>query len=823
MKGLLMNLFRLVGMFFRGLPFLGLMAALLGSDASAQVSRAKGTPDARVKKTGADALGYTALFEEEIQKIGQISPQEFAKRYASRAEYLGKLTRDPTTAQFWNEVNLDPKNFQPKKQGAALGSPYDFQLGAKEIELFKKNGFVVSARMSEQDFAGLFYRIYSRDLPVFISADALLHAWHRSYDAILEEIEASFLNQSLAEILAGMAQEVPAVERRCRAGVLAESVTDADYFLAVARSFVAGAPVPTALNQDQRVAATLKACDAQQLEDFPLFGRERTMDFSQFKPRGHYENSELLKRYFRAMMWCGRIDLRVAGNPKESSPRELGAAIVLHDLLLRSGKFEQWQQFDRILQTFVGRTDSMTFAQLGGVLAKANIPSAGAVKDLKTLTAVQNDIVAGKIGVQHIRSHYYESPPFGFEKVELPHSFTILGQKFALDSWVTAKVVFDDIIWDDNKVKRRIPSCLDVAFATFGNDQVVPELTARMTNTSGRDFRDGLNYQHNLAAVRNVIDAQTEGSWDANLYTSWLACLRELSKPTTGIQYPEVMRTRAWAMKTLNTQMASWTQLRHDTILYVKQSYTAVPACFYPAGYVEPIPHFWERFEKMATRAAELIAKTPYPDFLAERQVFTGYKDRTPQYKIEWDRRPGKDLQTKQATFLRNFAKQLAILREIAHKELAQKELTKEETLFLQEVVQLTRHGSGMARHGGWYPGLYYKGREDSMQWDAIVADVHTDLPDPMNGDPGCVLHQGVGNVDLLVVAVDNGKDRMVYLGPVLSHYEFEMPVVERKSDREWRQALREGKLPPRPEWTQSYLVPGKNEQAKHYYNANDR
>lgn len=31
-------------------------------------------------------------------------------------------------------------------------------------------------------------------------------------------------------------------------------------------------------------------------------------------------------------------------------------------------------------------------------------------------------------------------------------------------------------------MERRVPTCLDVAFAALGNDQVVPELVARMTD-----------------------------------------------------------------------------------------------------------------------------------------------------------------------------------------------------------------------------------------------------------------------------------------------------------------------------------------------------
>jgi hypothetical protein len=215
----------------------------------------------------------------------------------------------------------------------------------------------------------------------------------------------------------------------------------------------------------------------------------------------------------------------------------------------------------------------MTFAQLGSVLEQAQIKSPADIKQLATLEQLQANILSSKLGFQNIRSDYYVSP-FGSQKMQLPRSFTLLGQKFVLDSWVTSKVVFDDILWNEEKVQRRIPTSLDVAFAALGNNQVVPDLVARMTNTKGRQFRDGLNYQHNLAAVRKVIDKQNQAVWQENLYTNWLATLRELSAPTTEPKYPQSMRTRAWGMKTLNTQLASWTQLRHDTLLYVKQSET---------------------------------------------------------------------------------------------------------------------------------------------------------------------------------------------------------------------------------------------------------
>jgi hypothetical protein len=781
-------------------------------------SRAEGPAPKVSSDPAAGAAGtstYAAAFADELKKLGQISPEEFARRYPNKVKYLAKISWDPTKAKFYEQFNMDPNRSDatvrlkgrdaermrrlweaqnpgkkaPKEPTLAAKGLYDFRMNADELALFKTNGFVVSERMGAASPVEMFYRIYERDLPVFVSTDAVLQAWHLSYDAMLEQLEVTYLAPALTELLGAMAEQVLAARRQYGEGVLADSVKDADYFLAVARSLLAGGAVKSKLDQDERVAKTLRACDSLQLMKFALFGRERSTDFSQFKPRGHYEKTEQLRRYFRAMMWCGRIDLRVAGYPGNSSTRELGAALVLNDLLHRASKFDAWQQFDRVIQTFVGETDSMTFAQLGDVLKGSKITSPEDVKNLAALTTLQKDILASKAGLQQITGDVYNSGE------KLPRSFTVLGQKFVLDSWVTSKVVYDEILWNGQKVQRRIPSCLDVAFAALGNNQIVPELTARIANVEGRRFRDGLPYQHNLAATRRVIDRLDAAAWQQNLYVHWLGSLRELSAPTTDAKYPESMRTRAWAMKSVNTQLASWAELRHDTILYAKQSYSKV-SCFYPAGYVEPVPAFWDRLQKMATQGAQLLEKTSYPK----------------QYE---------HLHKAQTGFLQHFAAKMKTLKEIAEKELAQKDLSKEETTFLGDLIQINRGCGGPPDFSGWYPGLIYGPREECNRWDALVADVHTDPPS--EGDPGCVLHQGVGNIDLLIVAIDNGKDRMVYAGPVLSHYEFEMPRVSRKSDSEWRKDLRAGKTPPRPEWTRSYLVPGVNKDAKNYREPNQK
>src|SRR5262249_35908619 len=198
--------------------------AVLGGAPRAPTARAD-PPEAPRRPAG--GFSPDAAFARELQQVGQISPAEFARRYSGKVSYLKKLSWDPTTGKFWDQFNKP-------------GSRHDFRLDKAELATFQHNGFVVSERLGDHSCAQLFYRAYNRHLPVFVSADALLHAWHRSYDAMLEELEEGYLAPQLDTLLAGMAAEVPAAQRRYGKGVLADSLTDADYFLAVARSLLAG-------------------------------------------------------------------------------------------------------------------------------------------------------------------------------------------------------------------------------------------------------------------------------------------------------------------------------------------------------------------------------------------------------------------------------------------------------------------------------------------------------------------------------------------------------------------------------------------------------
>lgn len=785
-----------------------------------------------------DAIyGYGTAFGQQIQQLGQLSLENFVSTYQPTNQYLPQITFDPTTAEFWNLFDMDPAvwNATNSYQDRRL---FDFRLNPQEAAVFQTNGFVVSQRLERRSFADVYYDLYTDDLPVFVTTDSILQSWHRSFVTMLAEIEETGFQPTLSDLLVSLSAQVPALWAQAAGTPMTNGVLDADYFLAVGRSLISGSTYNGALGQSARVTSTLTAINNLQAIPFNLFGEVRDVDFSQFTVRGHYANSPALTRYFRAMMWCGLADFRYAGlatgaTSGTNTLRELSGAVALELLLRQSDGFSNWFEFNHTLEMFVGTPDSLNFAQLNGLLMAASVNSPADLPTQAALTNLQNQLMSGQLGMQQITSGYYYSP-FSAVQVKLPRSFTFMGQRFVMDSWAFGKCTFDSIIWDDNgipevtdKVLRRVPSALDVAFAVLGNSQVVPEIAARiartnLTPTDGRAYwRDGRKYQHNLAAARNVIDSQNSSAWTNTIYNHWLACLRLLSEPTTGSQYPEAMRTRSWAMKTLNTQLASWTHLRYTTALYVRESYTPIVLCLYPDGYVEPYPAFWSRLGEMA-RATKSVLVTLPTNGVFNYTHYTNNSLGLPRpYTVTVS---GATMYSNRLALVDHFIATTDTLRSLSEKELSKTPFSADDILFIQRLVEFDYVGK--RTYTGWYPKLFYQPGRDyvpwtpdqnqdtgdekgSDYWDALVTTVHTDAPDANVGDPGSILHETVGNVQMMFIAVDNGPgDLAVYAGPVLSHYEFELGPNTRLTDAEWKTQVTNNIIPPAPDWTRGYLVP---------------
>jgi len=109
--------------------------------------------------------------------------------------------------------------------------------------------------------------------------------------------------------------------------------------------------------------------------------------------------------------------------------------------------------------------------------------------------------------------------------------------------------------------------------------------------------------------------------WNRNLYWGWLYSLKALLG-VYGPGYPAFLQTAAWRDKSLNTALASWTELRHDTILYAKQSYTPLKSSLPPLvrGYVEPAPEFYARLLELSLKELRNEALTS-EDYVYIREI----------------------------------------------------------------------------------------------------------------------------------------------------------------------------------------------------------
>ena len=679
-----------------------------------------------------------------------VEVHESASAVTAAAELRTKLepAKGLTTARFldshrpaWASLDYDPKT----AQGLAKIQASRIPLAADQLEVLGKNGFVIDGERPFPTFAYGYATLYSEHLPLFVSADSILDAVHRSYDNILQAIEEIALSKEVASLLDGMRGKL--------AGRTDGAAKDADFFLAVAASLLKeGPPVaPVAGASKADIAAFVKgATSANGMLNTEIFGVARDIDFSQFEPRGHYRDTEELKRYFRAMMWLGRIDFRLLeAQPDHTMKfhrRQFDAMVALWDLMDEANR-KKHEDIDTVIAAFVGKSDNLVIGEVSKLMADlgASTPAdTAALGDEKIAQA----IIDGGYGTQLIASQLMINDPGVPGPLPLSRSFLLFGQRYVIDSHV-----FSNVTYSRTTEWRMLPDPLDVAFAVARNDGAAQLLESGL---------NAYSYAPNLESMRVLVDAHDDAFWSQSLYNIWLSSLRTLSPgaatkdPASG-GMPLVTGTEAWNRRVLNTQLASWAQLRHDTILYAKQSYTDGVACEFPDAYVEPYPEFFASIAKLAERGRAIVA-------IAGSRLGPNYVYSMQEY----------------FTFLGEVATKL---QGMAQNQRDGTPFTAEQMAFINEAVTV-QPGCGSPFADGWYPRLVFG---DSLEFDPTIADVHTQFTDEGGTIVGKVLHVGTGNARLMVMTADTCQGPRAYAGLVSTYYEKVTDDFKRMTDQEWK------------------------------------
>lgn len=700
---------------------------------------------------------------------------------------------------------------QSQRPFAELNAGIDLEklyyLRPQEKEKLAKNGFVIcipenSAYSPEDEVSSIYTRCKANHFPIFVTSDVALHTSHLLFDWSLRFLEASSLRQDLLNLTDVMLTQSLTYHEQIneKAAVLKEAALKNAEFFNVAKYLLVGGEygdMPENIKQVITKESSLIDKHAG-FADSPLFGYKE--DYSQYVPRGHYSRSPEFERYFKAMMWYGRMGFRLAPlretqagfalDKKASEMETIQALLICKAIGETKAKGEDalkvWERIYETTSFFAGRSDDLTVKEYMELADKAfgkNYPVsvlndeeklaefiklAGQARKPKILSTIMTD-VSGQASDWRNQTQ----------------SMKFMGQTFTPDSFVFQNLVYDKVkaytgsdpkpftaVLKNGLWFRGFPRALDF-MAVIGSD------TAEQILVQEKDtLFDG--YKEQLEKLNKEIGTMEQADWSRDLYSSRIWSLKAiLAKPDSKV--PKFMQSQAWQKKQLNTALGSWTELKHDTIVYSKQGYGMAQSAMaskagawirnLPAetihGYVEPVPELYSRISKSIEQLRLKFTTLGFPSDTALVNNF------------------------------RHFEGLLTSFETISKKELSGEMLTDTEYELIEGIGS---HLSSILKYSHYIDVTdnFRSAMDNKMP---LVADVFTEV----NSDQ--VLEQAIGKpVEIFVIAKVDGRNK-VCLGAAYSYYEFKQPMSDRLTDEKWRDMIQKHKEPSMPEWFKDISV----------------
>lgn len=685
----------------------------------------------------------------------------------------------------------------------------------KQKDILKNNGFVVVEGGRTDDITSYYKNILDNGIPIYVTSDTPLHLFHILFDETLKEIEEEIFYPDILSVTETLLEKSKDNYNKF-AGELKETARRNVAYFSVAMKLLNPDFSPPQYVRKWVEWETNKIEKHSGLPDYSS-AREKALfripeDYSQYKPRGHYTRSENLKKYFKGMMWYGRMTFLMKGHgnygpvsppAKALTDREtakiqtLQAALISIDigkLKLEDGRDvpEVWDRIYAVSSFYSGFSDDLTIYDYRESLRKV-FGSEFTAKELKeegkfahfilelsksTPPAIYSGTGGAGLDPGNIDGHELTSVEQLDSILSITMGLRLMGQRYIPDSYILGQLVspavgtvprkiserFTVVYIPDERIQpdlhysiRGFPRGLDV-FSVFGSKRAEKHL---------RDYTDDEypKYYDQLKYLRKEFSSLSDKDWNRNLYWSWLYALKTLTRERAK-GYQTYQQTDAWLDRQLNTALASWAALRHNTILYAKQSYTPVhvgitshtpspPPPPPPKGLLEPIPEFYKNI------------------LTTSKMAYAGLKDLnvlTPSSERK----------------LTSLISLLENLYSICKKQAENKPLNEEDNKFLGHFAEKLKNTIGDVEEKGLKT--------------TIIADVHTDI-----NTKKC-LEEASGYLDNIIVAYKRpAGDIVLAVGPVLSYYEFKHPMKDRLTDEKWREILNSEIIPPRPVWVKSF------------------
>lgn len=634
---------------------------------------------------------------------------------------------------------------------------YALQQGGEMADKFTKNGFVVCGTAGSE-----FFEIYENNryemIPNFVTVDSLMHTYHLYFAYLLKNIEKDYLSGSILELSTRMLDGSIAQYEQLRGSEWESAAKRNVAFFSVGRKLLDDS---TAVSPDVADIVSYELENINRAEGIAQsLVTTEFEDYSQYIPRGYYEGDEKLERYFKAMMWYGRIHFT-----QKEEDMDRSALLITKALADDAEAYRIWEAVYAVTSFFSGASDDLGVCEYAPVLREAY----GAGISVSSLAGKDEAFRTFHDMTAKLRAPQINSIPIWEGEDNIIPGFRFMGQRFTIDAAVMQNLIFQAVGNNSAGEKRMLPDVLDVP-AAFGSD-----MAYRILEDKGAT--DFAGYPENMEKLRSGLAQDNPALWSASLYAGWLNTLRPLLA-VKGKGYPMFMQNEEWVKKDLECFAGSYTELKHDTILYAKQVIAEMGGGLDEIpddrGYVEPEPVVYARFRTLADQTAEGLKKYG--------MLTSGDEENL--------------------TLLSQIATQLF---NISAKELQEELPTDEEFEFI-------RTYGGSIEHF-WYEVAKDAGGEEYVSTPeypaAIVADIATDP------DAATVLEVATGNPSDIYVAVRVDGKIKVARGSVYSFYQFEHPMSDRLTDSKWRQMMgfqvdddgnyNQERPVEKPEWTESY------------------
>jgi hypothetical protein len=655
---------------------------------------------------------------------------------------LPEMTLQINAIQYFLPVNLNEvEGYQQLKNWLHITS--------EQEQLLSQNGFVVLRLNDFETLVDFYDYTYEQGMPILITTDAVLHAYHMLFDVTLKQAETSELIgelNSTINALLGQAQE----EAQSTVGTKLENAAELNLkYLEVAHALIQPSFVPATVEAQQELQLIT---NHNIMETSPIFGYKE--DYTQYIPRGHYTESEQLEAYFKTMMWLGRMRYELLTDSGEVDVEQTKAAALLTWMVAgNESAYDAWQRIYAVTEFFVGVSDDLTFQDYLKVFSQEGIISPDqmlndsiVVNVAMELLSVNRAKILGTLAV--VNSSLPQEAQLQ-ETLNKTAGLRFMGQRFVPDSYMFQQLVYPAV--GNLTTPRLFPKGLDVP-AVLGSS-----LAREILNKTETVYQNYAQQMEKLAAEFRTLNT---ANWTQGLYWSWL-----YTANTTTVQvpaetrYPTFMTTLAWSYEKLQTFEGTWTELRHDTILYAKQSYTGyqavVPSSPPGTAYVEPTSETYRTMIGLINMTINGLTQLGL-------------------------------LSSQTRTSLTSFMIASELFLNASTNELEGKALDEN----LQNQIRQAAKGISAV----------ISSDTDQAQKAAMVADVHTDP------NSGKVLEEALGNFSVLVVIYANPDGILQSAaGPAYNYYEFTMPMDKRLTDEAWRTMLAYGQTPQTPEWTNDF------------------